>query len=100
MQLGLAPIAAPQAEQLGLGRVGHVDQPLIPPALHNGAIDGTQDQSIIPDLHEAQRTIDIGALVDGEALAVQESRAQWFQVNVVAILPRKKPKLNSSSEGL
>jgi len=53
VQLRLTAIAAPQAEQLGLGWIGHVDQPLVPPALHNGAIHWSEYQTIVPHLHKS-----------------------------------------------
>ena len=40
MQLGLATVASPQAEDLSFGAIGHVDYALEPPTLHDGTADG------------------------------------------------------------
>lgn len=86
VQLCLSPVSPPQAQHFGLGRVRHVHQTLEEPALDNCSRDGPQYQSVVPHLHEPQRTGAIDPLVYGEALSVQQPRAQWLQVNVISIL--------------
>ena len=54
VQLCLASVTAPQAEDLVLGRVGHVDESLEPPALNDDALDAPQDQAVITHLEKHQ----------------------------------------------
>ena len=54
MQLCLASVAPPQAEDLVLGRVGHVDEAFEPPALDDDTVDAPQDQTVIAHLEKHQ----------------------------------------------
>jgi hypothetical protein len=68
VHLRLAAVLAPQAEDLGLGTVGHVDELLEPPALYDLAFDTAQDHAVVADLHEEHVALVVCAHVDGEAL--------------------------------
>ena len=54
MQVCLATVALPQAQNFGLGAVGHVDDAFIPPVLDDGSADGAHDQPVLAHLQEAQ----------------------------------------------
>ena len=53
MQLGLAAITSPEAEDFSFWTVGHVDDAFEPPAFHDGATDGPQDESVFAYFKEA-----------------------------------------------
>lgn len=86
VQLGLAAVASPEAEDLGLWAVGHVDDALEPPALDDGAAHGAQDEPVVAHLHEAQLARRVRAHLHREAVPVHLARCQRLQVDVVPSL--------------
>lgn len=86
MEFSLATIASPQTQYFGFWRVGHVDEVLKPPPFGDGTVHGPDNESVVTDLHETEVARGSGALVHGETVPVQESGAEWFEVDVVAVL--------------
>ena len=83
-QLRLAVALAPQAQDLGLGTVGHVDELLEPPALMDLALDAAQDHAVVAHLHEEDLGAGVRAGVHGKRLLLHETAARRPQVDVVA----------------
>lgn len=55
----LSAVFPPQTEDLSLGAVGHVDEPLIPPPLHYHSIDTPQQDGFVTHLckHGEQHSV-------------------------------------------
>lgn len=92
MELGLAAIPPPKAKNLRLGAVRHVDDPLEPPALHDGPAYGPEDEPVLAHLQEAELTARVRPYLDGEAVPVDLTRRERFQVDVIA--PLRLEKIN------
>ena len=87
MQLGLAAVASPEAQDFGFGTVGHVDDAFEPPTLHDGAADGAQDEPVLAHFEEAQVAAGVGAHLHRETVPVHLARRERLQIDVVASLP-------------
>ena len=86
VQLRLPAITTPQAENFSFGAVGHVNDPLEPPTLHDGAANRPQNQTVVSDLQEAQITRCVRPYLDGETVPVHLAGSEWFQIDVISSL--------------
>jgi hypothetical protein len=57
VELGLRSISTPQAQDLGLGTVGHVDELFIPPALIHCPDVTTQHHTVIAYLEKCTKQV-------------------------------------------
>ena len=63
--MDLVVLSAPEAQDAGFRRVGHVHQPFEPPPLLDGAADrAAQHDGVVADLEEEHLTLGGGAFVD------------------------------------
>lgn len=86
VQLGVAAAPPPQAENLVLRAVGHVDHALVPPALDYHAVHRSQHEAVVADLEEPQITLGVDPRVHGERLPVHLPGRQGLQIDVVSVL--------------
>ena len=79
----------PEADDLVLGAVGHVDQLLEEPPIRDGARDVPNDQPVLADLDERDARRRVFAVMHDEGLSTHLTRRHRLQVDVVRLLHTK-----------